>query len=62
MIKDLIKFVIGVIMAWWIALMFMVFVSLALLGALHYIVIIIMVVFIFILNSFTFLLIRKGND
>ena len=31
MIKDLIKFVIGVIMAWWIALMFMVFVSLALL-------------------------------
>mgnify|MGYP003434843354 CR=1 FL=1 len=31
MIKDLIKFVIGVIIAWWIALMFMVFVSLALL-------------------------------
>lgn len=31
MIKDLIKFVIGVIISWWIALMFMVFVSLALL-------------------------------
>ena len=31
MLKDLIKFVIGAIIAWWIALMFMVFVSLALL-------------------------------
>ena len=31
MLKDLIKFVIGVIIAWWVALMFMVFVSLALL-------------------------------
>ena len=31
MLKDLIKFVIGVIIAWWIALMFMIFMSLALL-------------------------------
>ena len=33
MLKDLIKFVIGVIIAWWVALMFMVFVSLTLLKA-----------------------------